>query len=336
MAVNGSELVADHIFINVGGRAAIPPIPGLDRVPYLTNSSMMDIDFLPAHLVILGGSYVGLEFAQMYRRFGSEVTVIELSPRLIPHEDEDVSRAVADFLKAEGIDVRVDSKVVGVERQGDATTVTVESAGKRSQVLGTHVLVATGRRPNTDDLGLDRAGIATDARGYIQVDDQLRTNVSGVWAMGDCNGRGAFTHTSWNDFQIVAGNLLDNDPRRVSDRITAYALYTDPPLGRAGMTEAEVRKTGKPALISTLAMERVSRAYERGETRGFMKILVDRDSKRILGASFLGLEGDEVIHCVLDVMYAKAPYTVMQRAMHIHPTVSEFVPVMLDELKTLQ
>jgi len=336
VAVNGSELVADHIFINVGGRAAIPSIPGLDRVPYLTNSSMMDIDFLPAHLVILGGSYVGLEFAQMYRRFGSEVTVIELSPRLIPREDEDISRAVADFLKAEGIDVRVDSKVVGVEKQGNSTAVTVESAGKRLQVLGTHVLVATGRRPNTDDLGLDRAGIATDARGYIQVDDQLRTNVPGVWAMGDCNGRGAFTHTSWNDFQIVAGNLLDNDPRRVSDRITAYALYTDPPLGRAGMTEAEVRKTGKPALISTLAMERVSRAYERGETRGFMKILVDRDSKRILGASFLGLEGDEVIHCVLDVMYAKAPYTVMQRAMHIHPTVSEFVPVMLGELKTLQ
>jgi len=336
VAVNGSELVADHIFINVGGRAAIPSIPGLGRVPYLTNSSMMDIDFLPAHLVILGGSYVGLEFAQMYRRFGSEVTVIELSPRLIPREDEDVSRAVADFLKAEGIDVRVDSKVVGVEKQGNSTGVTVESAGKRSQLLGTHVLVATGRQPNTDDLGLDRAGIATDARGYIQVDDQLRTNVSGVWAMGDCNGRGAFTHTSWNDFQIVAGNLLDNDPRRVSDRITAYALYTDPPLGRAGMTEAEVRKTGKPALISTLAMERVSRAYERGETRGFMKILVDRDSKRILGASFLGLEGDEVIHCVLDVMYAKAPYTVMQRAMHIHPTVSEFVPVMLGELKTLQ
>src|SRR5262249_34307934 len=336
VAVNGSELVADHIFINVGGRAAIPSIPGLDRVPYLTNSSMMDIDFLPAHLVILGGSYVGLEFAQMYRRFGSEVTVIELSPRLIPREDEDISRAVADFLKAEGIDVRVDSKVVGVEKQGNSTAVTVESARKRSQLLGTHVLVATGRQPNTDDLGLDRAGIATDARGYIQVDDQLRTNVPGVWAMGDCNGRGAFTHTSWNDFQIVAGNLLDNDPRRVSDRITAYALYTHPPLGRAGMTEAEVRKTGKPALISTLAMERVSRAYERGETRGFMKVLVDRDSKRILGASFLGLEGDEVIHCVLDVMYANAPYTVMQRAMHIHPTVSEFVPVMLGELKTLQ
>jgi pyruvate/2-oxoglutarate dehydrogenase complex dihydrolipoamide dehydrogenase (E3) component len=336
VAVNGSELAADQIFINVGARAAIPPIPGLDQVPYLTNSSMMDIDFLPSHLVILGGSYVGLEFAQTYRRFGSEVTVIELGARLIAREDQDVSQAVADFLKEEGIDVRVDSKIIGVERQGNAVAVKIESAGKVSQIVGTHMLVATGRRPNTGDLGLDKAGIVADARGYIQVDDQLRTNVSGIWAMGDCNGRGAFTHTSWNDFEIVAANLLDNDHRRVSERITAYALYTDPPLGRAGMTEAEVRKTGKPALIATMAMKDVMRAFERGETKGFMKILVDRDDKRILGASFLGLEADEVIHCVLDIMYAKAPYTVMQRAMHIHPTVSEFIPTMLDGLKPLQ
>ena len=336
VAVNGSELAADRIFINVGARAAIPPIAGLEHVPYLTNSSMMDIDFLPAHLIILGGSYVGLEFAQVYRRFGSEVTVIELAPRLIAREDADVSQAVADFLKEEGIDVRVGSKVVGVEKEGNAIAVKVESAGTVSQVAGTHVLVAIGRRPNTDDLGLDKADIATDARGYIQVDDQLRTSAADIWAMGDCNGRGAFTHTSWNDFEIVAANLLDNGQRRVSDRITAYALYTDPPLGRAGMTEAEVRKTGKPALISTMAMEDVSRAYEKGETKGFMKILVDRDSKQILGASLLGLAGDEVIHCILDLMYAKAPYTVMQRAMHIHPTVSEFIPTMLGELRPLQ
>jgi pyruvate/2-oxoglutarate dehydrogenase complex dihydrolipoamide dehydrogenase (E3) component len=336
VVVNDSELAADHIFLNVGGRAVIPAIPGLDQVPYLTNSSMMNIDFLPTHLVILGGSYVGLEFAQMYRRFGSEVTVIEVGSRLISREDPDVSQAVADFLKDEGINVRLDSKVVGAEKQGDSIVMKVDSGGKITNVVGTHVLVATGRRPNTDDLGLDAAGIVTDARGYIQVDDQLRANVSGVWAMGDCNGRGAFTHTSWNDFEIVAANLLDHDQRRVSDRITAYALYTDPPLGRAGMTEAEVRKTGKAALISTLAMENVSRAYERSETKGFMKILVDRDSKQILGASFLGLEGDEVIHCVLDIMYAKAPYTVIQRAMHIHPTVSEFIPTMMDDLKPLQ
>ncbi|MGA7791369.1 MAG: FAD-containing oxidoreductase [Xanthobacteraceae bacterium] len=336
VAVNGSELAADQIFINVGARAAIPPIPGLDQVPYLTNSSMMDIDFLPPHLLILGGSYIGLEFAQAYRRFGGEVTVIEFGPRLILREDEDVSGAIAGFLKEEGIDVRVDSKMVSVEKQGSLIATKVESAGRISQIAGTHLLVATGRRPNTDDLGLDKAGITTDAHGYIRVDDQLRTNVSGIWAMGDCNGRGAFTHTSWNDFEIVAANLLDGDHRRVSDRITAYALYTDPPLGRAGMTEAEVRKTGKPALISTMAMTDVMRAFERGETKGFMKILVDRDSKQILGASFLGLEGDEVIHSVLDIMYAKAPYTVIKRAMHIHPTVSEFIPTMLDKLRPLQ
>jgi pyruvate/2-oxoglutarate dehydrogenase complex dihydrolipoamide dehydrogenase (E3) component len=336
VAVNGYELAADQMFINVGARAAIPPIPGLNQVPFLNNSSMMDIDFLPSHLVILGGSYVGLEFAQVYRRFGSEVTVIELGPRLISREDQDISQAIAGFLQEEGIDVRVDSKVIGVEKQGNSINVKIESTGRISQIAGTHMLVATGRRPNTDDLGLDKAGIATDARGYIQVDNQLRTDISGIWAMGDCNGRGAFTHTSWNDFEIVSANLLDNGQRRVSDRITAYALYTDPPLGRAGMTESDVRKTGKSALISTMAMKDVTRALERGETKGLMKILVDRDNKQILGAALLGLEGDEVIHCILDVMYAKAPYTVIQRAMHIHPTVSEFIPTMMDKLKPLQ
>jgi pyruvate/2-oxoglutarate dehydrogenase complex dihydrolipoamide dehydrogenase (E3) component len=333
----GNEILrADKIFINVGGRAVVPPIPGLDQVPYLTNSSMMDVDFLPRHLVVLGGSYIGLEFAQMYRRFGSEVTVIELATHLIPREDADVSQAVAGFLKDEGIDIRVNSKVVGVEKKGNDIAVSVETGGKQSQVAGSHLLLAIGRRPNTDDLGLDKAGIATDPRGYIEVDDQLCTNVPGIWALGDCNGRGAFTHTSWNDFEIVAANLLDNDPRRVSDRITAYALYTDPPLGRAGMTEAEVRKAGRPALIATMAMEDVSRAYEKGETKGFMKILVDQETKQILGASLLGVSGDEVIHCILDVMYAKAPSTVLRRAMHIHPTVSEFIPTMLEDLVPLR
>jgi pyruvate/2-oxoglutarate dehydrogenase complex dihydrolipoamide dehydrogenase (E3) component len=334
--VGEEELRTEKVFINVGGRALVPPIPGLDHVPYLTNSSMMDVDFLPQHLLVLGGSYVGLEFAQMYRRFGSQVTVIELAPRLIAREDEDVSGAVAEFLREEGIDIRLNNKVVGVEKEGRNVTVIVEAGGTRSRVAGSHLLVAIGRRPNTDDLGLDKAGVAMDSRGYIQVDDQLRTNVPGIWALGDCNGRGAFTHTSYNDFEIVAANLLDNDPRRVTDRITAYALYTDPPLGRAGMTEAEVRKSGRPALIATMAMEDVSRAYEKSETKGFMKILVDGDTKQILGASLLGLSGDEVIHCILDVMYAKAPATVLQRAMHIHPTVSEFIPTMLEDLAPLQ
>src|SRR5262249_26417254 len=264
------------------------------------------------------------------------VTVIELAPRLIAREDEDVSSAVAELLKEEGIDVRVDSKVVAVEKQGNGIAVKVESAGKISQVVGTHVLVAIGRRPNTDDLGLEKAGIATDARGYIQVDDQLRTNVPGIWAMGDCNGRGAFTHTSYNDFEMVQGKIWKNDQGGGPTGITAYALYTDPPLGRVGMTEAEVRKTGTPALISIMPMEDVSRAFEKSETKGFMKILVNRDSKQILGASFLGLTGDEVIHCILDLMYAKSPYTVMQRAMHIHRTVWEFIPTMMGELKPLQ
>ena len=335
MNVGDEVLSADKIFINVGARALVPPIRGLDQVPYLTNSSMMDVDFLPPHLIVLGGSYVGLEFAQAFRRFGSEVTVIELGPHLTAREDEDVSRAIAEILKDEHIDIRVNSKVVAVAKQGNDIAVTVENAGTSSQVVGSHLLLAIGRRPNTDDLGLDKAGVATDSRGYIQVDDQLRTNVPGIWALGDCNGRGAFTHTSYNDFEIVAANLLDNDPRRVTDRITAYALYTDPPLGRAGMTEAEVRKSGRPALIATMAMEDVSRAYEKGETKGFMKILVDKETKQILGASLLGLSGDEAIHCILDVMYARVPFTVLHRAVHIHPTVSEFIPTMLDDLKPL-
>jgi pyruvate/2-oxoglutarate dehydrogenase complex dihydrolipoamide dehydrogenase (E3) component len=334
--VGDEVLTADKIFINVGGRAVVPPITGLDKVSYLTNSSMMDVDFLPPHLVVLGGSYIGLEFAQMYRRFGSEVTVIELGPRLVAREDEDVSQAIAGFLGEEGVDIRVNSKVLAVEKRGDRIAVTVETGAAKSEIVGSHVLVAIGRRPNTDDLGLESAGITTDRHGYIQVDDQLLTNVPGIWALGDCNGRGAFTHTSWNDFEIVSSNLLDNDSRRVSDRITAYALYTDPPLGRAGMSEAEVRKSGRPALKATISMEDVSRAYEKGETKGFMKVLVDKQTKQILGASLLGLSGDEVIHSVLDVMYAKAPYTVIERAMHIHPTVSEFLPTMLEDLAPLE
>jgi pyruvate/2-oxoglutarate dehydrogenase complex dihydrolipoamide dehydrogenase (E3) component len=335
VSLNGELLSAHQIFINVGGRAAVPPIPGLDKVDYLTNSSMMDVDYLPRHLIVLGGGYVGLEFAQAYRRFGSNVTVIELAPRLVAHEDEDIALALADILRGEGIDVRVNSKCMGVARQGEAVVAKIGLAGSTSQIVGSHLLLAVGRRPNTDDLGLDKAGIEIDQRGFIQVDDQLRTNVPGIWAMGDCNGRGAFTHTSYNDFEIVAANILDNDPRRVTDRIAAYALYTDPPLGRAGMTEAEVRNSGKGALMSKLPMEDVSRAFERGETQGFMKVLVDGDTKQILGAVFLGLNGDEVIHCVLDLMYAKAPYTVMQRAVHIHPTVAEFVPTMMSELAPL-
>ena len=334
--VGNDVLKAPQIFINVGGRATVPPMPGLDQVPYLTNSTMMDVDVLPGHLIVVGGSYIGLEFAQTYRRFGSKVTVIEMAPRLIAREDEDVSMGVADFLEAEGIELRLNATCLAAKKHADGIAVHVECTEGVPDVVGSHLLLAVGRRPNTDDLGLDRAGVATDARGYITVDDELATNVPGIWALGDCNGRGAFTHTAYNDFEIVAANLLDGEQRRVSDRQTAYALYTDPPLGRCGMTEAEVRKSGRPALIATMPMEDVSRAYEKGETNGFLKIIVDKESRQFLGASFLGLNGDEIIHTVLDQIYAKAPYTVMARAMHIHPTVTELLPTMLGELRPLE
>ncbi|MGH7101128.1 MAG: FAD-dependent oxidoreductase [Acetobacteraceae bacterium] len=292
------------------------------------------MDFVPRHLLVLGGSYVGLEFGQMYRRFGGEVTIVELGPRLVSREDEDVSAAIVEILAREGVSVRLNAKCLRVGKQGDDIVMTVNCDGT-SELRGSHLLIATGRRPNTDDLGLDRAGIKRDDRGYIVVDDELRTSTPGSWALGDCNGKGAFTHTSWNDYEIVAGNLFDGESRRVSDRIPAYALYIDPPLGRVGMSEADVRMSGRVALIGKLAMEDVSRAFEKGETEGFMKILVDAETKEILGASFLGTSGDEAIHCVLDAMYAKAPYTLLKRAMHIHPTVAEFIPTMLDGLVPL-
>jgi pyruvate/2-oxoglutarate dehydrogenase complex dihydrolipoamide dehydrogenase (E3) component len=335
VSVGGERLTSERIFINVGGRAAIPDMPGVNDVPYLTNSSMMHVDFLPRHLVIVGGSYIGLEFGQMFRRFGSEVTVIEMGSRLIPREDEDVSAAILDIFKNEGIQVHLNAACVRLAKRGEEIVVTAECSGPAMEVRGSHVLMATGRRPNTDDLGLERAGIEMDERGYIRVDDQLRTNVPGVWALGDCNGQGGFTHTSYNDFEIVAANLLDRDPRRLSDRIRAYALYIDPPLGRAGMTEAEVRQSGRKALIGRRPMTRVGRAVEKGEAFGFMKILVDAETHQILGASLLGTGCDEVIHSILDVMYAKQPYTVIQRAVHIHPTVSELIPTMLGELEPL-
>ena len=332
----GAEtLEAEQIFINVGGRAAIPDMPGIDRIPYLINSTILDLEELPRHLAIVGGSYIGLEFAQMYRRFGSEVTIVEKGPRLVQHEDEDVSAAIREILEGEGIHIRLNAECIAFDQAEDGIAVHVACDAGEPKVHATHVLLAVGRVPNTDDLGLDKAGVVMDKHGYIQVDDQLRTNVPGIWAIGDCNGKGAFTHTSYNDFEIVAANLLDNDPRRVSDRISAHALYIDPPLGRVGMTEAEVRKSGKAALIGTRPMTKVGRAVEKGESQGFMKILVDAESKKIVGASILGTGGDEAIHCILDVMYSGQPYTMLQRAMHIHPTVSELIPTVLGGLKPL-
>jgi pyruvate/2-oxoglutarate dehydrogenase complex dihydrolipoamide dehydrogenase (E3) component len=333
--VGEAVLTAPRIFINVGGRALVPNLPGLDQVAHLTNSSIMGVDFLPRHLVVVGGSYVGLEFAQMYRRFGSEVTVVEMGPRIVHREDADVSAEISQILESEGIDLRVNAECIQVAKSGEEVLVGVDCQDGPPEIRGSHLLLAVGRRPNTDDLNLDQAGIKTDERGYVVVDDELRTNVPGVWALGDCNGRGAFTHTAYNDFEIVAANLLDGESRRVSDRITAYALYVDPPLRRAGLTEDEVRRTGKPALSAKRPMSRVGRAVEKGEAAGFMKVLVDAGNREILGAALLGTGCDEVIHGILDVMYAKAPYTMLQRTMPIHPTVSELLPTLLGDLKPL-
>ncbi|RXH56315.1 FAD-containing oxidoreductase [Granulicella sibirica] len=331
-------LEADHIFVNVGARPFVPPakeMPGTDSVPFLTSSTILELDELPKHLVVVGGSYIGLEFAQMYRRFGAEVTVVERKDRLVPHEDEDVSAAVLDVLEAEGIQVRLDACCIALSKRGDEVVVGVECVAGHPEVVGSHVLLGIGRVPNTDDLGLAHAGVTTDEHGFIVVDDQLRTNVPGIWAMGDCNGRGAFTHTSYNDFEIVAANLLDADPRRVSDRIQVHALYIDPPLAQIGMTEAEVRASGKPALMGTRPMTKVGRAVEKGETKGFMKVLVDAETKMILGASILGTGGDEAIHCILTAMYARQPASLIQRSVHIHPTVAELIPTVFGDLKPM-
>ena len=335
VSVGKDVLTADKIFINVGARAIVPPMPGVDQIKYLTNSSILEIDYLPPHLVVVGGSYIGLEFGQMFRRFGSKVTVVEMAPRLLRREDEDISAAILDILQREQINVRLNAKCIGFSKRDDGIGVTVDCESGEPEEIATHVLLAVGRQPNTDDLGLEKAGVLRDKHGYIVIDDELRTNVRGVWALGDCNGKGGFTHTSYNDFEIVAANLLDNDHRRVSDRIPAYALYIDPPLGHVGMSETQVRDAGKNALVATMPMSSVGRAVEKGETLGFMKILVDADTKKILGASILGTGGDEVVHSILDVMYAKAPYTVIERAMHIHPTVSELIPTMLENLQPL-
>ncbi|MEO8804957.1 MAG: FAD-containing oxidoreductase [Burkholderiaceae bacterium] len=334
--VDGQVLAAPKIFINVGGRATLPDWPGIDDVPVLTNTSMMALDTLPDHLLIVGGSYIGLEFAQMYRRFGSKVTVIEYGDRLIAREDPDVSKEVQAILEREDVEFLLSARDAKLNTSADGQIhVTLNSGGAARALHGSHLLAAVGRKPNTEDLGLQSAGIETDPRGFIKTDEQLRTSVEGVWALGDVNGRGAFTHTSYNDFEIVAANLFDNDPRRASDRIPAYALFIDPPLGRVGLTETEVRATGRPALVGVMPMSRVGRARERGETQGFMKVLVDAQSERILGAALLGIEGDEVVHLLLDAMAAGVSYKVIQRAMHIHPTVSELIPTLLGTLKPL-
>ena len=334
LRVGDDTLHADRIFLNVGGRAVVPNIPGLADVDYLTNVSILELDTVPEHLVVVGGGYIALEFAQMYRRFGAHVTVVEKGPRLASREDHDVSDTIREILENEGIDIVVAADDIRIAKRDNGFELTPRSGA--APIAGSHLLLAVGRRPNTDDLGLDQAGVRTDERGCIVVDDQLRTSVEHIWALGDCNGKGAFTHTSYNDFEIVAANLLDSDPRRVSDRIATYALYIDPPLGRAGMTVEQVRASGRPALVGQRPMTRVGRAVEKGETQGFMKVVVDAETHQILGAAILGVGGDEAIHGILDTMSAKAPYTTLARTMHIHPTVSELIPTMLQEMSPLR
>jgi pyruvate/2-oxoglutarate dehydrogenase complex dihydrolipoamide dehydrogenase (E3) component len=331
--IDDTEISASRMFINVGGRAAVPPMPGIDTVPYLTNTSILELESVPRHLLVVGGSYIGLEFAQMYRRFGSEVTVIEKGLRLIWREDTDVSTAIDSILTAEGVKIRTAAECMSFEKDGEQIMARIECTAGAPEVAGSHILLAVGRRPNTDDLGLDRAGVETDPHGYITVDERLQTNVPGIWALGDCNGRGAFTHTAYNDFEIVAANLLDGADRKVSDRIPCYALYIDPPLGRVGLTEAQARKSGRQIRIGSRPMTRVARAVEKGESKGFMKVVVDGDSKEILGAAILGVGGDEAVHALIDTMSAKALYTTLRDTMHIHPTVAELIPTILGELK---
>jgi pyruvate/2-oxoglutarate dehydrogenase complex dihydrolipoamide dehydrogenase (E3) component len=335
VAVNGETLTAGKIFIDVGGRPLVPKMPGIDTVPYLTNVTMMDLDVVPEHLIVVGGSYIGLEFGQMFRRFGSRVTVVEMGPRLVGREDEDVSREIEGFLQDEGIEVRLSAECLSVQKEAQGMSIGLDCKDGAPREHGTHLLLAVGRAPNTDDLGLAAAGIETDKRGYIEVDEALRTSNPDVWALGDCNGKGAFTHTAYNDYEIVADNLLSDAGRKYTDRIPVYALYTDPPLGRVGMGEAEIRKAGLKALVGKRPMTRVARAVEKGETQGFLKIHVEESSRRILGASLLGTGADEAVHSLIDAVYGKLPYTAFQRHVRIHPNVSELLPTVLEDLKPL-
>jgi pyruvate/2-oxoglutarate dehydrogenase complex dihydrolipoamide dehydrogenase (E3) component len=331
--VGDERFTAPRIFINVGGRAVVPDMPGIAEIRYLTSTSILALDRVPEHLVVVGGSYIGLEFSQMYRRFGAEVTVIEKSPRLVPREDEDTSEAIQAILEGEGIHIRTGATCIRFAPNARGVAAAVDCTEGAPEVVGSDLLLAVGRRPNTDDLTLENAGVATDSRGYIVVGEGLETNVPGIWAMGDCNGRGAFTHTAYNDFEIIAANLLDGERRKVKDRVPAYALYVDPPLGRVGMTEAEARASGQPLMIGKRPMSRVGRAIEKDETAGFMKIIANATTQQILGGAILGVGGDEAIHGVLDMMNARAPYPVLEWAVPIHPTVSELIPTLVEEMK---
>ena len=336
MQVGDDTLEAKHIFLNVGGRPAKPPLPGIDQVPYLTSSTILALEELPTHLIIVGAGAVGLEFAQLFRRLGSQVTLVERNPRLLPHDDEDVAAAVTEILTNEGITLRLGAECIALGQENGQPLVHVSCEEDPSSARGSHLLLAMGRQPNTDDLDLAKAGLTADAHGYLTVDETLQTAVPGIWALGDCNGRGAFTHTAYNDFEIVAANLLDHGQRRVSDRLPVSAIYVDPPFAKVGLTEAEVRAAGTPALVGKRPMTKVGRAVEKGETQGFIKVLVHAETDQILGASIVGVGGDEAIHCIITAMYARQTAAFMRTNMFIHPTVAELIPTVFGELKPLE
>jgi pyruvate/2-oxoglutarate dehydrogenase complex dihydrolipoamide dehydrogenase (E3) component len=334
LEVAGNTLEADQIFINVGAKPRIPD--GFDKVDYLTNASILELKEIPDHLIIVGGGYIGLEFGQMFSRFGSEVTIIEKGNKLLKKEDNDIAQAITQIIKSEGINLRLNAECVsGLEENGQVT-VDLDCDEDVNRVSGSHLLMAAGRVPATDSLGLEHTEITVDDRGYISVNDHLETTVENVFALGDCNGEGAFTHTAYNDYQIVSSYLFDDGERTLNNRYTCYAAYIDPPLARVGLNEAQVKEKGINAKMATRPMTRVARAKEKGETQGLMKIIVEAETDKILGATFLGTGADEYIHSIIDLMYAGAPYTVIRDAVHIHPTVSELIPTMLEQLEPLK
>jgi pyruvate/2-oxoglutarate dehydrogenase complex dihydrolipoamide dehydrogenase (E3) component len=334
--VNGETLQGERIFIDAGAHPTAPNIQGLDQVRYLTYISMLELQKLPAHLVVLGGGYVGLEFGQMFRRFGSEVTVIQRGPQILPNEDDDITAELRKTLEAEGLRICVNARATRVEPEGTGIKLTFEGAGGTGSVSGSHLLVAVGRSPNTRDLGLEKTGVQVDSKGFIVVDEYLKTTAENIWALGDINGGPQFTHISYNDYQIIYANVYGGKKISTRTRLLPYAVYTDPTLGRVGLTEKEARAKGYKLKVGSVPMSWVARAIERGETAGLMKLVVDAANDKVLGASILASEGGELVQIISTLMLAEKPYTLLQGAIYIHPTLAEGFFSLMDSVKPVQ